>query len=642
MALLDLEQELQDKQSFTADATTSAQLAIIYERIVRARNKRDMLVDVFDGMSYENAYLSNRRAAMSYLQPKRNDDEVRVNTGVTEKRIELVLNELLALNLEEEIAAYDKQDNMLQDVSEIFTDIVHRTEQMELSRDKDIFIYQELLTQPSVYVEEQWTEKKISKGKNKFKTIMRPERKLLTGVQIYLGDPNIPDVDFNNQPYILKYFRMTYWEAKTLFGEFENFNKFVKPGSYGTFLSLPYNIYRQGTLQFDEVEGFYYYCYADDEWQLIINGVPMLAPGTSYTKAYGDYGGYHITGIALKPAAADSFYGIPLTKSAKTLQALDNETIRNLIRKFRQAIEPPMGVKGSKIFSRDIWNPGKIVQGIGKNDFEKLIDHGGVTRSEMAMFDLIEKKTNEFIGTSQQEPLQGKTQVTATEIMEAQKRATKLLGLSVLACMRLKERLALLRTKTVWNRYTQPVGKELDPVTKKIKEVFARFSIDDASLKSGKQGTKVIQMMDRSLAPHEEQQIFDMEQGMAKEGRPTEIKTLNVTKLKELDLLFYANVTAKPRESNQLDRAQFQDELAQGVQVSQITGRKISPNKVIQKFERIWKDKDFFEKDAPQLAQQVGANGAPQAGGSGVNANIKTMMNGGQNGAMPSVSDMPA
>src|SRR3990167_4383203 len=163
--------------------------------------------------------------------------------------------------------------------------------------------------------------------------------------------------------------------------------------------------------------------------------------------------------VGLKPYGYDFAYSKPLTQSAKTLQALDNETIRNLIRKFRQAIEPPLGVPRGKVYSRDIWNPGAMAQGVKASDFERLIDHSGVTRSEMAMFDLIEKKINEFVGTSQQEPLQNKTQVTATELNLAQKHALKMLGMSVLAAVRLKQRLTLLRARNAYINYNKPVSK---------------------------------------------------------------------------------------------------------------------------------------------------------------------------------------
>src|SRR3990167_10911849 len=196
--------------------------------------------------------------------------------------------------------------------------------------------------------------------------------------------------------------------------------------------------------------------------------------------------------VGLKPYGYDFAYSKPLTQSAKTLQALDNETIRNLIRKFRQAIEPPLGVPRVKVYSRDIWNPGAMAQGVKASDFERLIDHSGVTRSEMAMFDLIEKKVNEFIGTSQNEPLQNKTQVTATELNLATKHAIKMLGLSVLAALRLKRRLAMLRVGNVMTNYTNPTSKAYDPVTRKIREVYAKFSLKDVEIGDSR-GENIIQ-----------------------------------------------------------------------------------------------------------------------------------------------------
>src|SRR3990167_9477885 len=149
--LVEGERKAKDEyKGYVLTAGEKEQYARIVERISDARSARETPRDEWDGMSYEQVYLANRRAAMSYLQPKRNDSEVRINTGTTEKRIELVMNELLGMNLEEEVEAFDKNDNLAKETSQVFTDVVRRTEQIEMSRDKDIFIYQELLTQPSV------------------------------------------------------------------------------------------------------------------------------------------------------------------------------------------------------------------------------------------------------------------------------------------------------------------------------------------------------------------------------------------------------------------------------------------------------------------------------------------------------------
>lgn len=594
--------ELEKKQSsYKMTEEELEQYKLILGRIVHARQQRETPRIEFDGINYDTAYDLNKKAMMSYLAPKRNNDEVRVNTGTTEKRIELVLNEILALNMGEEVEAFDKNDNKMVRLSEVFTDIVKRTEEIEQAEEKDIWIIQELLSQPSVFVEEKWVEKKVRDGK-KFRTIRFCERQMLQGVQMYLGDINIPDYRFEDQPYLCKYVRMSYDEGKTLFSNFDHW-QYVKPGGYNDANGPSTLLYRRNSLTENEIELWYYMSYPDDELQIVINGIPMLKPGHSYNKEYGDFGGYHITMVSLKPLSGDFAYGKPLTASAKTLQALENETTRNLIRKFRQALEPPLGIKGSKIFSRDIWNPGTMTQGIGKDNFERLIDHSGVTRSEMAMFDLIEKKINEFIGTSQADPLQNKTGVTATELMLAQKQAIKMLGLSVLAVMRLKQRLALLRVKNVLTNYTKPIGQQVDPITQKLKDVYTSFTLDDVQLASGKTGKRVIQLTDE--LPNEEQnkQMFEEQfRDQQTKGENYEYKFLSAPMVRDMELYFYVNVSSHPKESSELEKTMLTDKINQGMMISQITGRPMAAGKLIDSFEKAWKDRGLFEAQAPQGA----------------------------------------
>lgn len=629
----------EDKKPYTFSSEEVEQYNRILERIIKARNQREQPRDEFDGMTYEQAYLSNKRAAMSYLTPKKNDDEVRINTGTTEKRIELVMNELLALNLTGEVRAFDKDDILYEDVSDIFTDIVKRTEQIEKAKDKDLYVFYELLTQPSVFVEELWIEEKQRSSAKGFQTRKRCERRLIQGIQMYLGDVSIPDIRFNDQPYLVKYARMSYSEAESIFGDYDNFNDCVKPGAYITVGSPGNTLYRKGGLSGEEVEAFWYMSYPDNELQIIVNGIPMLKVGAKYTDEYGELGGYHLTMVSLKPLSGDWSYGKPLTQSAKTLQALDNETIRNLIRKFRQALEPPLGVPKGKVYSRDIWNPGAMAQGVKAGDFEKLIDHQGVTQSELAMFDLIEKKTNEFIGTSQTEPLQGKTSVTATELMLAQKNAIKMLGNSVLAVMRLKERLTLLRVKNALLNYTKPVGKQFDPLEQKIREVYARFSLDGADIE-GQKGTRVIQMADRGMTEEEQLSTYAAEQRAKEAGQPFEYKMVNIPALKQLDLYFYVTVSAREQESSQLDKAMFSEMLNQAAGVSRLIGRPVSADKITQKFERTWHEKDIFEKAPPPMPQGMPGQEAASLGGSQVGETMRKMPTGGLMGQMPELGGM--
>lgn len=593
--------ELEKKDSdFPMSFAQQKQYNLIAQRLDHARTQRDMNRDEWDGMNFTQMYQTNQRAMNSYLAPKINNDDARVNTGTTEKKVEFVMNQILSLGLVGEILTYDKDDNFLEDVSASLTDIVRRTEQMEEADDKDIFIYSELLSQPCAFVEELWVEKRIKDKRGKWKTVKACERRLLQGPQVYLGDINIPDYRFNEQPFIFKYFRMTYNEAATLYGDLDRWS-YVKPGSYQNLTPVPYQIYRKNSLLDTEVEGFIYMCPNDNEYQLILQGIPMFDPGEPLPWAWE---GYNIVCVGLKPMHGDFAYGRSLVQAAKTLQALDNETIRNFVRKTRQSIEPPTGVPAGKVFSRDIWSPGSMTQGITKDSFSKLIDHQGVNQAEFQMFDLIQTKINEFIGTDAMQAIGG-SRMTAQQTLALQKIALQAIGLAVIAANRLEAKLAMMRCKNVLANYTKPTGKRVDPITKKIEDVYAQFSLSDTGLSDGTTGHKVIKLMGRPMSEAEQFAVDSKERMMKSKGKPTEYVAMNVKLLNELELYFHAVAQSKPKDSRELEKSMFQDELTQAQLVTQMTGRPVNPDKVTETFQRLWNSKDFFEKQAP--AQLGGA-----------------------------------
>src|SRR5258708_22189216 len=374
-------EEIQKKNTYTPSSEEQEHYNFILDRVVSAKSQRDKVREEFDDLCYEDDYLLNKRAMNSYLRPKKNEDEVRIVTATTEKRVETVWNELMSMNFQPEIAAYDHNDNEIEQLGETFEDVVKRTNEIEMDEDRYSDAVMELLSQRAVFVEELFINKKI-RGKK----VRRCEKRVLSGLQVFLGDISLPAWRFNDQPYLIKYERMLYAEAETIYKEFENFKKHVKPGSYNAYTIGGNNIYRKDTLSNNEVEILHYMDYPNNEYQILIQGVPMFDVGE---KLPWEYEGYNITMTVLKPMAIDFAYGKPLTASAKTLQALDNETIRNLIRKFRQAIEPPIGVKSGRVYPRDIWSPGAMTQGIGDKDFSFLINHQGVTPSELQVYELI-------------------------------------------------------------------------------------------------------------------------------------------------------------------------------------------------------------------------------------------------------------
>ena len=125
-----------------------------FNRVTEARDQRGGFLNYFDDLSYEGDYVLNQQARNSYLRKKMNDDEVRIVTGTTEKKIETVVNELLLLNLQPEITAYDNNGLEIEDLGQEIGDIIKRTNEIE--HDDDVWqeAVLELVSQRAGFVEE--------------------------------------------------------------------------------------------------------------------------------------------------------------------------------------------------------------------------------------------------------------------------------------------------------------------------------------------------------------------------------------------------------------------------------------------------------------------------------------------------------
>jgi hypothetical protein len=565
------------------------------ERLEHARQERSALREEFDDMSYEIDYFYNKRAANAYLPKKSNDNETRVNTGTIEKKVEVLMSELMAMNLQPEAKAYDLNDNEIADLGQDFIDIVKRTNEIERDDDFWVDFLKELLSQRSVFVQEQFIEQKY-----KNTAILRAEKRLVSGLRVYLGDINIPARRFQTQPYIALYTRRNYTEARTIYGDFERF-KYIKPG-HSSLKDNPFG-YRMNTLQDREVEEIHIIDPVNNEYDVIINGVPMMEEPTPCPWAITPDRCYNMIQITIKPLDTDFAYGKAPVNSAKFLQGFKDESIRLLIEKFRQAVKPPVGIKSGRILSKDIWTAGTMTQGITKEMISPLTDHDGVTQSEYNMIDFIERETKEYIGAgSLATTMPTKGEQTATEVQQLQTNSIKNLGLIVAAFMRAKRDCAYLRIYNIADNFVAPRKRKYDPLSQQVQNVFSRFTINDTIFPNGKKGKKIVQFTDKPLTSDEKIGMYQYEKREEQLGRYVKIKAINTELLSSIPLFWCVTVNPQPRDGSQLQKVLFKDLLTQGVGIEQASQgqKKVNWEKATEKFERVWETKDFFQKEAPQ------------------------------------------
>lgn len=567
----------------------------LLQKLVRARNTRDKPHREFDDMDYMQDYVSNLDSANTYLAPKRNRNDVRINTPTTEKKIEAVSNELLAMNISAEVLAFDKNDKEIVRLGKDFEDITLRTNQIEKEDGMWADMVRELLTQRAVFVEE-CVEKVTKDGHTKMMAV----KKLVPGRKVYLGNINLPAYKFNQQPFYFTYDVTSFQEAEAIFGDLEAWNHVNAGGKQHTsFQEDGLYKWRLHNLENTDVEIIKYYSTLHNEHQVIINGVLMYPGGA---KLPWKHFGYNMVMTNLKTMRTDFAYGKPLTASAKTLQGLENEMVRNMIRKFRQALEPPLGVSGSKIYGRQIWEPGAVTGGVHKNNFSRLIDHQGVTQSEFQMFNLISEKTEEFIGVSRNlQGLSSKGEQTATETLEQLRQGIKMLGMAVLAVMRMRRDLTYLRIYTVLEKFSGSTGMRKLPSGKLI-ENFQEFTVNNVHVGEGRRGKRIIRFQDRPSTPAEEQAMFDEEKRLEKRGEVVRFRTVDVKELAKIPVTWWVNPIQKEREGSALDKLMNQQKLAQVAAIEKLSNGQVKGNwtKLAEDTEAAWRSSDLFQTAAPQ------------------------------------------
>lgn len=599
--------EEKSKKAFDSKVYTeeeSKYYAFLLKQIENARIQRDTPYKFFDDMTFSQAYVSNQDAANTYLQKKKNKNEIRVNTGTTEKKIETIWNELNSLNIKPRIYSFDDQDNEEITLGTSFTNIVRRTNQIENDDEYWSDFCRELLTQPAVFLYENYVQKwyydKRKNGQFKYRR-KYCQKSLLSGLQVYLGDITIPARRFQEQPYIVIQEKVTYEEARQVYGDNPNW-KYVKEGRTGAMAGLfDYKLTEKATneiLDGNSVEIIHYFNSPDDEYNCLVNGVMMFKAGEKlpYEKE-----GYNVEMIVLKPMSTTFAYGKPLVASAKYLQAIDNETIRLFIRRFRQKVNPAIGVKRGRMLSKDIFEPGTMHQGIGRDNFEFLLDHNGNDNGDLAFMQVIQDVIKEFVGTN--DMMSGQAErgnPTATEILRLQRQALKMLGLSVAALRRAHAKMAMLRLYNVLENETDPVFKKLD-AQNQLTNIFKKYSLGEAQLPDGSTGTYNVQFTDRKFSEEDERAIYLKEQEDKAKGKPSKYVFINVDELRKIPRLFYATANSEQEKNSELDKALFSEQVQQVANLQQLTGRRPNGDKLIENFERTWGVEDMFMDEGQSM-----------------------------------------
>lgn len=613
-------------------------------RLTAAQEVRDRPWPEFSGKTYLEYYENNAKIAATFLEPKKNDEDVKLSSGTVEAKLNTLLSHVDNLNLESEVLAYDKDDTQLRSLGLAITDVLQRTAEHDGGDDggdqeKRMMRQKELMIQGTVFVQEQWCTKKQTKktlkGKYKgqfngvewekklVKVFEGPERNLLYGPNVYLGD--MTQFSMDDQPYVFTVETEHIDKAREMYGEFENW-KYVKPGMPPSTATLAQNTvggrtifdgkFRLTTLKDQHVEIVKYQDPTRDEFMIMINGIMMLPIGFPLS-AVTPGGKFNITKQILYPINGQFALGKSFVSSGDIyeLSQIIDEMLRLFVLKTRKSITPPYVNISGKVISRKSLMPGNISMGIPPNALQPIgTESQGVTAGEYQIYkeiiDRVDKSTVSPIFQGQY----GKSNTTATEVLEVQRQARLALGIIISACTMLEVKLGYLRLWNVLQHWFEPTGTFTDAngkIRNKYRQVSRETNIDDSGT-----GTRMVIPADGTLPTAEA--VREMELQYEKEtGYPAQFIYLSPEKLKHHQLTWRIVVNPKERESSAYEKLLFRETIQDALALISL-GAKPNVQGMIGQFGKVYgiDHSEFFSDPGTAMAATPPASAAQAAGNS--------------------------
>jgi len=593
----------------------------------RARDMREDTHIEFDDRDYISHYDSNYKAGNAYLRPKKNKFDSRIVTGTTLEKENTFLSMILNYNFEPNIEVYDKKDMPLMGLGDKIESLVKKSFQIEGMDDKEALILKEAADQGTAFVEDTWVEEweiqKVMKKVNysdfkiddvdwtttRKRKVVGCRTNLIPGTGVYLG--NINEFFMEEQPYVYTRDVIPYSEAEKIYSGYNRFENVSRDliTTLGTEDSSDVRDWTLEEMNEDMVEVIKYKNKSSNEYMLLLNGVMMLPIGFPLSEV-SPSSEYNLVKIDIEPISKFFAYSKSFPAKTKVDQEILDDTLRTMVLRLRQMQQPPMANNTGTVLSQNIFFPGKITPDVQAGDLEPLIQNNTIGAGEFNVYNLIKQIVDEKTMNPIMSGQQAQGDPTATQIMEEKRQSMMKLGYAVYGILSFWRRLTWLRIYNILYHWTMPMDNQLDEVKQQIREMYRNISVD-AQDEFG-EFTRVIEFDNEGLGKEQEQ--LDAEaQILSTPGNQVQKVYLNGKKLRKsmLEYKFYINITPTPKESTELERTLFIENLARA---KQIFGPESTNDEYLKGRYAIMSKEDpekYWAKEQPQMPMVGAPGGAP-------------------------------
>jgi len=646
--------------------TDKSYLTYLQRRLENSKEQKNTSYPEFKGKTYYQDFEENQKLANTELAPKKNEDDVVLSSGTVEAKLDALLAHVNGLDLSSEVMAYDQENNLDSELGTALTDTIFMTEQQdggELGGDeeKKMLRQRELLSQNAVFVQEEWCRRferrKALKAKydGQFKgengegwkewdsalemVFEGPSRTLLHGPNVYPGD--ITEYFQERQPYFFVAIQQHYDIAKTKYRNFENW-KYVKAGAIpeGTTQeqkTIYDNKWRLNPVKENHVEVILYQDKPNDEFQILINGMPMLPVGFPLS-AVSPGGEYNVVKQVFRVKNHKFYYGTPFVASGsiKEISAIIDEMLRLFVLKTRKSFAPPYVNTSGRVISKRVLSPGRISMGFSADALQKIGEEGqGVTANEYNILKELQERIDKSTVSNQFAGQQGKSGTTATEVLELQRQAKLTLGLTIAACVMLEKKLGYLRLWNILANWFNPFDTKvitIDDVRKTVNQY--RKTVREVNIEGAGMGQRQVipyDALDESGSYDDKKMpnpevIRSMEYAEEdKTGIPVQKIFLSPHGLKQARYRWYIVINPKEKEGTAFLKVLFREQLNDMLVLMQL-GSVPNRDGMEEEFARVWgksRNKLFSAPAQPTISPDMG----------GASSAIKTQGQSNQSGA---------
>lgn len=587
----------------------------LQKKLEDARDIRDQTHPEFDGLDFTGYWHANERGANTMLQIKKNKGDTIFQSGTLRTKLLAFLASFQSLNLKGDITAFNDKDIPVSNLGEAIEDIIDKTEEVEIDKEKKMLRQYEMLKHGYVFLEERWVEKwsVIKKLKSVFtgkkqgvdwittdkKEQGMPQRRIVSGLSVYLG--SLKKYFISEQPHIFSVEVTDYEAAKQIYGKWEMWEYVSKSkrafsGTKGE--EMVSNAWRLTDTKKGQAEIIIYQDKPGNEYQVILNGILMLPMGFPLTEI-NKSGEYTLIQQNLEPIRHDFAYGKSFVFKNKNVIAILDEMMKLAILKTQKSFLPPRLNLSQRVVTSKMFMPAQITRGINKGEVPPVDDKEaeGVTNAEFAMIQevikFVDRNTVSQTTTGAREE-GGK--VTATQIIELQRQAKIMMGLFTLAAALLEQKLTTARMLIILDKWFEPVGKTIDQAKELLKNKY-RITTRSRNIDGEGQGLKIIMPTEEIASPLS---IKATEETLKSElGVPVRVTQINPLELKTALLVWVVNVIPKEVQSSEMSKMLFSTMIADGINL----GLRFDIDYIEERFAQVWEldPSKAFTKEAPQL-----------------------------------------